>query len=220
MVNRHIFFGSNMQVTKTFCTTREAAGLLGVSLSTAQNWAESGLLNSWKTEGGHRRISRDSVMKLLADPLVAPVAKIDRHLPASELRRLRVLVVEDDAALRRIYEIRLSLWAIAPVVETAADGFEGLVRIGVQRPDLLISDLLMPHLDGFQMIRSLSGMSDCAAMKIVVVTGLSSHEVEVAGGLPPEVSVFSKPVPFTQIEAIAQVLAEEKVRAAKKRIAA
>jgi excisionase family DNA binding protein len=105
-----------MQITKTFCTTREAAGLLGVSLSTAQNWAESGLLNSWKTEGGHRRISRDSVMKLLAAPLAAPVAKIERSLSASESRRLRVLIVEDDEALRRIYEIRLSLWGISPVV--------------------------------------------------------------------------------------------------------
>ena len=41
-----------MAVNKVFCTTREAAALLGVSLSTAQNWAESGLLESWKTEGG------------------------------------------------------------------------------------------------------------------------------------------------------------------------
>lgn len=209
-----------MQITKTFCTTREAAGLLGVSLSTAQNWAESGLLDSWKTEGGHRRISRDSVMKLLADPLVAPVARIGRPLPARELRRLRVLVVEDDEALRRIYEIRLSSWGIAPVVETATDGFDGLVKIGLRRPDLLISDLQMPHLDGFQMIRSLRAMSDCAAMKIVVVTGLSSHEVEVAGSLPPEVPVFSKPVPFAEIEAIARTMAEEKARPAKKRIAA
>jgi excisionase family DNA binding protein len=209
-----------MQIAKTFCTTREAAGLLGVSLSTAQNWAESGLLDSWKTEGGHRRISRDSVIKLLADPLVATVAKIGRPLPAMEMRRLRVLVVEDDEALRRIYEIRLSSWEFAPVVETATDGFDGLVKIGLRCPDLLISDLQMPHLDGFQMIRSLHGMSDCAAMKIVVVTGLSSHEVEEAGGLPHEVPVFTKPVPFTQIEAIAQVLAEEKARSTRKQIAA
>jgi excisionase family DNA binding protein len=209
-----------MQIAKTFCTTREAAGLLGVSLSTAQNWAESGLLDSWKTEGGHRRISRDSVIKLLADPLVATVAKIGRPLPAMEMRRLRVLVVEDDEALRRIYEIRLSSWEFAPVVETATDGFDGLVKIGLRCPDLLISDLQMPHLDGFQMIRSLHGMSDCAAMKIVVVTGLSSHEVEEAGGLPPEVPVFTKPVPFAQIEAIAQVLAEEKARSTRKQIAA
>lgn len=194
--------------------------MLGVSLSTAQNWAESGLLDSWKTNGGHRRISRESVIKLLADPLGAPDAKGGRSASVEQAGQLRILVVEDDEALRRIYEIRLSSWGIAPVVETATDGFDGLVKIGRRRPDLLISDLQMPHLDGFQMIRSLRAMSDCAAMKIVVVTGLSSIEVEAAGGLPPEVPVFTKPVPFSQIEAIAGVIAEEKSRPARKRVAA
>ena len=194
--------------------------MLGISLSTAQNWAESGLLVSWKTDGGHRRISRDSVIKLLADPLVAPVAKVGRSGRPEQAGRLRILVVEDDEALRRIYEIRLSSWGNATVVETATDGFDGLVKVGLRRPDLLISDLQMPHLDGFQMIRSLRGMSDCAAMKIVVVTGLSSHEVEAGGGLPPEVPVFTKPVPFAQIEAIAQSIADENARPARKRITA
>jgi excisionase family DNA binding protein len=193
--------------------------MLGVSLSTAQNWAESGLLDSWKTDGGHRRISRDSVMNLIADPLVARVAPVGRSVQSEQAGRLRILLVEDDEVLRRIYQIRFSSWAIAPVVETATDGFDGLVKVGLRRPDLLISDLQMPHLDGFQMIRSLRGMSDCAAMKIVVVTGLSSHEVEMAGGLPPEVPVFTKPVPFAQIEAIAQSIADEKARPARKRIA-
>jgi excisionase family DNA binding protein len=193
--------------------------MLGVSLSTAQNWAESGLLDSWKTEGGHRRISRDSVMNLIADPLVARVAPVGRSAQSEQAGRLRILLVEDDEVLRRIYQIRFSSWAIAPVVETATDGFDGLVKVGLRRPDLLISDLQMPHLDGFQMIRSLRGMSDCAAMKIVVVTGLSSYEVEMAGGLPPEVPVFTKPVPFAQIEAIAQSIADEKARPARKRIA-
>ena len=58
----------NERIQKTFCTTREAAQMLGVSLRTAQLWAESGLLEAWKTDGGHRRISRHSVERLLASP--------------------------------------------------------------------------------------------------------------------------------------------------------
>jgi excisionase family DNA binding protein len=56
------------KVQKTFCTTREAAKLLGVSLRTAQLWSESGLLEAWKTAGGHRRITRDSIECLLSLP--------------------------------------------------------------------------------------------------------------------------------------------------------
>ncbi len=55
----------NKQTPKTFCTTQEAAKLLSVSLRTAQLWVESGLLEAWKTEGGHRRISRQSIESLL-----------------------------------------------------------------------------------------------------------------------------------------------------------
>lgn len=44
-------------IKKSFCTTREAAGLLGVSVGTVQLWVESGLLQAWKTSGGHRRVA-------------------------------------------------------------------------------------------------------------------------------------------------------------------
>ena len=52
-------------VEKSFCTTRQAADLLGVSVGTVQLWVENGLLKAWKTAGGHRRVIRDSVDALL-----------------------------------------------------------------------------------------------------------------------------------------------------------
>jgi excisionase family DNA binding protein len=201
-----------MSVQKTFCTTREAASLLGISLSTAQNWAEVGLLDSWRTEGGHRRISRESVTRLLADPLQAELGGVGAKRAARD--RLKILVVEDDPVMTRLYQVRLAGWAVAPIVDTAADGFEGLVKIGLQRPDLLISDLQMPHLDGFQMIRSLSGLSDCARMRIVVVSGLSPDDIRAAGGLPESIVIFPKPVPFGDLEAIAEGIVEQRKRVA------
>jgi excisionase family DNA binding protein len=52
------------KIKKTFCTSCEAAELLGVSIGTVQAWVGNGLLSAWKTAGGHRRISRESVRKL------------------------------------------------------------------------------------------------------------------------------------------------------------
>mgnify|MGYP000630290012 CR=1 FL=1 len=49
------------ELSGSFLTTREAAQVLGVSLRTTQLWVENGQLDAWKTEGGHRRISRASV---------------------------------------------------------------------------------------------------------------------------------------------------------------
>lgn len=201
-----------MAITKTFCTTREAAVLLGVSLTTAQNWVESGLLEAWKTDGGHRRISRDSVNKLLIDSSARRSVehswgrgRVDRQ------DKLHILVVEDQLSLLRLYQIRLSVWSMAPTVDIARDGIEGLVKIGLKCPDLLITDLQMPHLDGFQMVRTLRTMPACEAMEIVVVSGISEADIAEAGGLPPGVNAFPKPVPFGRLEEIAQRVHDQKM---------
>ena len=48
-------------VRKDYFTSREAAELLGVAVSTIQQWTNNGLLRAWTTAGGHRRITRNSV---------------------------------------------------------------------------------------------------------------------------------------------------------------
>jgi excisionase family DNA binding protein len=53
-------------------TTREAARLLGISVSTAQKWIESGAIESWKTPGGHRRVRRSAVLSLLEERTSVP----------------------------------------------------------------------------------------------------------------------------------------------------
>ena len=46
-----------------YCTTREAAKILGTSLRTIQLWVESGILQAWKTPGGRRRVTRESMQQ-------------------------------------------------------------------------------------------------------------------------------------------------------------
>jgi excisionase family DNA binding protein len=179
---------------------------LGVSVSTAQLWVESGLLEAWKTEGGHRRISRESVRRLLANPHTHSAVVGHGIGRAVGAESLQVLVVEDDVVLRRLYEVRLPTWRCRPTVRVAPNGFDALVRIGIARPDLLITDLRMPHMDGFEMLRSLAKVPECAAMKIVVVTGLDQPEIDAAGGLPEGVVVYPKPAPFPALEAVAEAI--------------
>lgn len=93
---------------RAFCTTREAANLMGVSVSTVQMWAESGLLDAWKTDGGHRRISRESIMRLTKFPETCKSGDRLGRPPRSPDKSLNVIVVEDDLLLRRMYEVRLA----------------------------------------------------------------------------------------------------------------
>ena len=63
----------------------------------------------------------------------------------------RVLVIEDDAALRKVLELRLTLEGFE--VAVACDGQAGLDRIEEFHPDAVISDLMMPRLDGYGFCR-------------------------------------------------------------------
>ncbi|MEI7841774.1 MAG: response regulator [Gallionellaceae bacterium] len=202
---------------KTFCTTSEAAEMLSVSLRTAQLWAESGLLEAWKTDGGHRRITRQSVEKLLASPSVRifPAAESAEKLAvkpveAASVSPLKILIVEDEANLRRLYEINLRRWPMKPDFATAVDGYEALVRIGRDQPDLLITDLNMLGMDGFRMLYAICSMPELAKIKIVIVSGLDQEEIARHGGVPEGVTILAKPIHFQRLADIAEALQAER----------
>ena len=193
-------------VEKSFCTTKEAAVLLGVSVGTVQLWVENGLLQAWKTAGGHRRVLRESVERLLHKSPSAPASIIPA---AKKARRMTILVVEDDVNLLRLYEITLAGWPMKPQVMVVDNAFSALLMMGRNAPDLLVTDLNMPGMDGFGMLKVLHSVPEMAGTRIVAVTGLDAAAVEARGGLPAGVEVLPKPVPFKRLQAIAEVVATD-----------
>ncbi|WP_137896342.1 excisionase family DNA-binding protein [Ramlibacter sp. 2FC] len=179
----------------TLYSTREAAERLGVSLRTVQLWVEGGVLRAWKTAGGHRRIPREAIDELLAQ-------RRAELLGSPSPSQFKLLVVEDEADLLKLYRLQIAAWALPVTLVTANNGFDALIRIGEQRPDLLVTDLNMPGMDGFRMIRTLRASPDFADMEIVAVTALGRAEIADRGGLPPDVRIFTKPVPFSELERI------------------
>lgn len=181
---------------ENYLTSREAARLLGVSVRTIQQWTEKELLQSWKTEGGHRRISHGSVEELLRKQHSG-----DAALGASQ--SLSILIIEDNEALRKLYLAHFKQWAFVSNVFTAPDGFDGLMLLGEMKPDLLICDLRLPGLNGFQIVRSIQNMKKLSGLQTVVISGLPVPEINAHGGLPEGVHVMGKPINFAELKAIA-----------------
>lgn len=180
---------------REYCSTSEAATMLGVSLGTVQQMVENGLLDAWKTTGGHRRIRVSSVEAFLRK----------RHNgPAPSVGNLRVLVAEDDLVMQTLYQRTLATWDLPIEVKIVSSGFDGLLEIGREMPDLLVSDLVMPGLDGFAMIRKLRSEPQLAHMDIIAVTGLSAEDIEKEGGLPNDVIIYGKPIPFRELKGYIQ----------------
>lgn len=184
-------------------TTREAGELLGVAVRTVQLWVESGVLPAWRTAGGHRRISRSAVDKLMSERAAVFNEKTGQSEDASSA--IRLLLVEDDADLMQLFSLMVDGWKFPVELITASNGFDGLVKIGQIQPDMVITDLNMPGMDGFQLVRALR-KPDANMPKLVVVTAMSPGDIADRGGLPPDVDVFHKPVPFDKIEALAGML--------------
>ena len=192
-----------------YCSTKEAAAILGVSHRTVQLWVENGALQAWRTAGGHRRITVESVNRVVegrraaiagsAPAVTAPSAALPDApaVPASNGRR--VLIVDDDPLMLRLYELHMSGWGLELDLIKAHNGFEALIRIGESKPDLLVSDLNMPGMDGFRMIRTLREDTGTAGMNVIVVSGLDRGTIK-AMGLPSDIPVFPKPVPFGELK--------------------
>ena len=198
---------SQIAQLNAFMTTREAADLLGVSLRTAQLWVENGQLEAWKTDGGHRRISRVSVRRLLELDSQSAAVQPKSALPPDHIK---ILVVEDDSILIKLYKTVMASWKMPLEVITAGNGIDALIRIGKDTPDLMITDLSMPNMDGIQLIRNLSASSYREGLEIVVVSGLDVAEIESRGGLPADIKTFTKPVPFKELKALVQNIVERR----------
>ena len=86
----------------------------------------------------------------------------------------KVLLVEDDNNLREIYEARLQ--AEGYDIVSAKDGEEALVVAKAEKPDLIISDVMMPKISGFEMLDILRNTSGLKDMKVIMLTALGQAE--------------------------------------------
>ena len=186
-------------------TTRQAGEALGVAVRTVQLWVEAGVLSAWRTAGGHRRIARSAVERLLADRARSLAANAGTSASAAptDTQAFSLLLVEDDAHLARLFTSVVSGWGLPIRVTVAGNGFEGLVRIGELAPDMVVTDLVMPGMDGMAMLRALKKPgSGFAKLSVVAVSALGAGEIRAQGGLPDGVAYLPKPLDYRQLEVL------------------
>lgn len=91
----------------------------------------------------------------------------------------KVMVVEDDASLREIYGIRIT--AEGYDVVSAGDGEEALAMAVREKPDLILSDVMMPKISGFDMLDILRTTPETANIKVIMMTALSAEDQRQRG---------------------------------------
>jgi len=152
------------EVMKAYFTTSDVAELSGVSLATVNNWIKAGALESFKTPGGHNRISQSSLKKFL-DKLSIP-----QPPGFSETSNPRILVVEDEEDVRNYLMRVIEDIDYRVDTEEAADGFTAGIKVLSFRPHIVILDVMLPGINGIEVcryIRSIFGQK----VKIIIITG-------------------------------------------------
>lgn len=91
----------------------------------------------------------------------------------------KVLLVEDDNNLREIFEMRLKAEGYETV--TAGNGEEALVVAMKEKPDLIIADVMMPKLSGFEMLETLRAAPEMASTRVIMMTALGQAEDRTKG---------------------------------------
>ncbi len=154
---------------KNHYTTQEIADITGVSLATVNNWINAGALESFKTPGGHNRIRSENLKKFLKENNIPPPPGLEDSSSA------RVLVVEDDEDVRDFVTAVLDELDFPVEAEVAPDGFTAGSKVLSFKPDLVILDIMLPGINGFEVCRSIR-KEHGDTIKILAMTGYYKEE--------------------------------------------
>jgi excisionase family DNA binding protein len=140
-------------------TLGQAAKYLGVAQSTIRKWSDTGRVPAFYTPGGHRRYRRMDLDAFL-----------ERSGPGGKPKDgPTVLVVDDDPGVRQV--VRLSLELEGYIVKEAGGAEEGLAVVDDEAPDLILLDVMMPHIDGWEMLRRIQERHGAGSIPIVMFSG-------------------------------------------------
>ena len=153
---------------KPYLTPNEVATLFMVSPITVRQWAQKGLLKAEVTLGGHRRFLREEITRFAA------AHGMSGGLAAAG-GDARLLVVDDDRQLvAYIGELLSTIEHLQ--IATAYDGFEAGTKMQALRPHMVLLDLMMPGLNGFEVCRRIKTDRLTRATRVITMTGFASAE--------------------------------------------
>jgi excisionase family DNA binding protein len=140
-------------------TLGQAAKYLGVAQSTIRKWSDQGRVPAFYTPGGHRRYRRGDLDNFL-----------ERSGPSgSATGGPVVLIVDDDPRLREYVRVNLEMEGYA--VREAGNGEEGLRVLEESTPDLVLVDVMMPGVDGWEMLQRVQERHGEGTIPVIMFSG-------------------------------------------------
>jgi excisionase family DNA binding protein len=152
-------------------STSEAARRLGVAVGSVINWIDRGQLRAGRTPGGHRRIALDDLIEFAREHGLSVSGE---PVPA----RPRVLIVDDEPAFANWLADEIRQKQCDYEVLEAHSGFAAGQVVGSLKPEVVLLDLRMPGMDGFEVCRLIRSNPDTEDTVVIAMTAYPSPEAE------------------------------------------
>ncbi|MEM6960656.1 MAG: response regulator [Myxococcota bacterium] len=147
-------------------TTGQAALLCGVDRRTVARWADAGIVPSFRTAGGRRRIARADIVAFMRKsgiPVPPEVATQDPEAP-------RIAVCDSNGKLTSTLPTAIRAVCPRAVVRSANDAFSAGVLVASFAPDVVFLDLIMPGLGGVDVCQNIRTWPPLRGVKIVIIS--------------------------------------------------
>ena len=157
----------NAKTKKHYMTPNEVAELLMVSPVTVRQWAQKGKLEAMMTPGGHRRFSLEAIEKFATSNNLT--------LNPKDKVGTRILIVDDDVSLANFLMELLTQRNSSLQVEVVHDGFSAGRMMESFSPDIVLLDLMMPQMDGFEVCHMIK-QGEHKNIRVIAMSGFCSQE--------------------------------------------
>src|SRR3990170_4813365 len=151
-------------------TVSQASKYCKVSSKTIINWIDAGYIKAYKTVGGHRRIKKEDLDQFLKEKGMP----IPDESKGDEKKK--ILVVDDDKIIVETIVQALEEDEYGYEMISASDGFEAGLQVNHFKPDLLILDIMMPDINGYEVCQKLKSSPDTSDIKIIVLSAYLDDE--------------------------------------------
>ncbi len=173
-----------------FLSTAEAARMFGLSTTLVQTLVDQGDLKGWKTRGGHRRISLDSIMNYQSD---------SRHVIGSPHKistKPQVTIVIESPGLFTELQTECASWNLPIDVRFFDSVTEALLELSSHKPDMMVVEMSMPRAQQEKTFQALENFNQrChTPLSVVLITSEKALKASLPAGASSSIQVFSGPL--------------------------
>ncbi|MDI6790902.1 MAG: response regulator [Thermodesulfobacteriota bacterium] len=158
---------NNRQQEEKVYSTQQVSKLLNVARKSISNWIDQGKLKAFKTPGGFKRIRHNDLIRFINE--------YDMPLPPQLISSKKVLIVDDDDLALKVYQRSLRKLGKTVQVEAKNNPVEALIEIGGKKADLVIVDIMMPNMNGYEFCKRLKEHPETKDIKVIAMTASTDN---------------------------------------------